>query len=162
MDRPRNGTAVKAKVRGFADGASEPGPSPVSRLERGSGTSCRAPGAARERPATRSAAWQPPRRPRRPATCSCCMPASTRGSWVDQPERHAGQAHRLARPGRRRWHPAVIDGQGASPSRPAHAIEAPGTHDVWFEDLTIQNAMHGVTFHDAARIVVRRCHILEG
>ena len=53
----------------------------------------------------------------------------------------------------------VIDGQGASPSRPAHAIEASGTHDVWLEDLTIQNAMHGVTFHDSARIVVRRCHI---
>jgi hypothetical protein len=55
--------------------------------------------------------------------------------------------------------PVIIDGQGASPSRPAHAIEASGTHDVWLEDLTIQNAMHGVTFHDSARIVVRRCHI---
>ncbi len=53
----------------------------------------------------------------------------------------------------------VIDGQGHSPVRPAHAIEASGTHDVWIEDLTVQNAMHGVTFHDAARIVVRRCHI---
>ena len=55
--------------------------------------------------------------------------------------------------------PVVIDGQGASPSRPAHAIEVSGTHDVWLEDLTVQNAMHGVTFHDSARIVVRRCHI---
>jgi len=55
--------------------------------------------------------------------------------------------------------PVVIDGQGASASRPAHAIEASGTHDVWLEDLTIQNAMHGVTFHDSARIVIRRCHI---
>jgi hypothetical protein len=55
--------------------------------------------------------------------------------------------------------PAVIDGQGSSSSRPHHAIEASGTHDVWFEDLTVQNAHHGVTFHDAARIVVRRCHI---
>jgi Right handed beta helix region len=50
--------------------------------------------------------------------------------------------------------PAVIDGQGS-----AHAIEASGTHDVWFEGLTAQNAHHGVTFHDSARIVVRRCHI---
>jgi len=55
--------------------------------------------------------------------------------------------------------PVIIDGQGASPSRPAHAIEASCSHDVWLEDLTIQNAMHGVTFHDSARIVVRRCHI---
>jgi hypothetical protein len=53
----------------------------------------------------------------------------------------------------------VIDGQGDSPTRPAHAIEASGAHDVWFEDLTVQNALHGVTFHDAQRIVVRRCHI---
>jgi hypothetical protein len=53
----------------------------------------------------------------------------------------------------------VIDGQGESAVRPTHAIEASGTHDVWIEDLTVQNAMHGVTFHDAARIVVRRCHI---
>ena len=55
--------------------------------------------------------------------------------------------------------PAVIDGQGSAAERPAHAIEASGTHDVWFEGLTVQNAHHGVTFHDSARIVVRRCHI---
>jgi hypothetical protein len=54
---------------------------------------------------------------------------------------------------------AIIDGHGASATRPPHAIEASGTHDVWFEDLTVQNAHHGVTFHDAARIVVRRCHV---
>jgi hypothetical protein len=54
---------------------------------------------------------------------------------------------------------AVIDGQGSASSRPPHAIEASGTHDVWFEDLAVQNARHGVTFHDAARIVVRRCHV---
>lgn len=52
-----------------------------------------------------------------------------------------------------------IDGQGDSANRPPHAIEASGTHDVWFEDLLIENAMHGVTIHDAARMVVRRCHI---
>jgi hypothetical protein len=55
----------------------------------------------------------------------------------------------------------TIDGQGESPKRPAHAIEASGTHDVWFEDLVIQNALHGVTIHDAARVVVRRCHIRQ-
>ncbi len=54
---------------------------------------------------------------------------------------------------------AVIDGQGPSGDMPSHAIEASGTHDVWFEGLTVQNAHHGVTFHDSARIVVRRCHI---
>ena len=46
--------------------------------------------------------------------------------------------------------PAVIDGRGDSSQRPAHAIEASGAHDVWFEGLTVRNAMHGVTFHDAA------------
>jgi hypothetical protein len=55
--------------------------------------------------------------------------------------------------------PAVIDGQGSSTELPAHAIEASGTHDVWFLGLTVQNAHHGVTFHDSARIVVRDCHI---
>ena len=55
--------------------------------------------------------------------------------------------------------PAVIDGQGSAAERPTHAIEASGTHDVWFEGLTVQNAQHGVTFHDSARIVVRRCQI---
>jgi hypothetical protein len=57
--------------------------------------------------------------------------------------------------------PAVIDGRGSSSSRPAHAIAASGTHDVWFEDLTVQDGHHGVTFHDAARIVVRRCHLRQ-
>ncbi len=55
--------------------------------------------------------------------------------------------------------PAVIDGRAGSSDRPTHAIEASGTHDVWFEGLTVRNALHGVTFHDAARIVVRGCHI---
>ncbi len=57
--------------------------------------------------------------------------------------------------------PAVIDGRGSAAEVPAHVIEASGTHDVWFEGLTVQNAHHGVTFHDSARIVVRRCHILR-
>jgi hypothetical protein len=54
---------------------------------------------------------------------------------------------------------ATIDGQGNSQVRPPHAIEASGTHDVWFEDLSVENALHGVTIHDAVRMVVRRCHI---
>ncbi len=54
---------------------------------------------------------------------------------------------------------ARIDGQGDRATRPPHAIEASGTHDVWFENLAIENALHGVTIHDAARMVVRRCHI---
>jgi hypothetical protein len=49
---------------------------------------------------------------------------------------------------------AVIDGQGQG-----QAVAASGRHDVWFEDLTIRNAAHGVVFHDAARIVIRRCHV---
>jgi hypothetical protein len=53
----------------------------------------------------------------------------------------------------------TIDGQGDSTRRPPHAIEASGTHDVWFEDLVIENAVHGLTIHDAARMVVRRCRI---
>ncbi len=57
--------------------------------------------------------------------------------------------------------PAIIDGRGGTSERPTHAIEASGAHDVWFEGLTIRNALHGVTFHDAARIVVRRCHISQ-
>jgi hypothetical protein len=57
--------------------------------------------------------------------------------------------------------PVVIDGRLALAERPTHAIEASGVHDVWFEGLTIQNAHHGLTFHDAARIVIRRCHVLQ-
>jgi hypothetical protein len=49
---------------------------------------------------------------------------------------------------------AVIDGRGQG-----QAVAASGRHDVWFEDLTIRNATHGIVFHDAARIVVRRCHV---
>ena len=57
--------------------------------------------------------------------------------------------------------PAVIDGGGDSAKRPAHAIEASGAHDVWFEGLTVRNALHGITLHDASRIVVRHCHISQ-
>jgi hypothetical protein len=57
--------------------------------------------------------------------------------------------------------PVVIDGHRGAPEHPAHVIEASGTHDVWFEGLSIRNGLHGLTFHDAARIVVRRCHISD-
>jgi Right handed beta helix region len=54
---------------------------------------------------------------------------------------------------------AIIDAQGHGDTRPGQGISASGSHDVWFEDLTIQNAINGAVFHDAARIVVRHCHI---
>ncbi len=54
---------------------------------------------------------------------------------------------------------AIIDAQGRGDTRPGQGISASGSHDVWFEDLTIQNATYGIVFHDAARIVVRRCHV---
>jgi Right handed beta helix region len=56
---------------------------------------------------------------------------------------------------------AIIDGQnpGQGGQRPGQAIAASGSHDVWFEDLTIRNATYGLVFHDSARIVVRRCHV---
>ena len=54
---------------------------------------------------------------------------------------------------------AIIDAQGHGDTRPGQGISASGSHDVWFEGLTIQNAIHGAVFHDAARIVVRHCPI---
>jgi hypothetical protein len=54
---------------------------------------------------------------------------------------------------------AIIDAQGHGDTRPGQGISASGSHDVWFEGHTIQNAIHGAVFHDAARIVVRHCHI---
>ncbi len=54
---------------------------------------------------------------------------------------------------------AIIDAQGHGDTHPGQGISASGSHDVWFEGLMIQNAIHGAVFHDAARIVVRHCHI---
>ena len=54
---------------------------------------------------------------------------------------------------------AIIDGQGAAAKRPDRAIVANDRHDVWFERLTIRNAIWGLAGAEAARIVVRRCHI---
>jgi hypothetical protein len=53
----------------------------------------------------------------------------------------------------------TLDAQGDAPKRPSRAITASGAHDVYFENLTIRNADYGLVIHDAARIVVRRCHI---
>jgi Right handed beta helix region len=53
----------------------------------------------------------------------------------------------------------IIDGRLPGGERPAQTIAASGSHDVWFEDLTIRNSTYGAVFHDSARIVVRRCHI---
>ena len=86
------------------------------------------------------------------------MPALYAGPWV---LRHSGTPEKPIVWSAAGDGPVVIDGQRGSPEHPAHAIEASGTHDVWFEDLTIRNGLHGLTFHDAARIVVRRCHISQ-
>ncbi len=57
----------------------------------------------------------------------------------------------------------LLDAQGHASERPGQGIAASGTHDVWFEDLTVRNATYGLVFHDAVRIVVRRCrfHLVE-
>src|SRR5271166_1695511 len=129
-------------------------PSPPSRA---AATSCPAREAAREPSAIPSGAWQPPRRPRLPATCSCLVGAGVyEGTWTinrsgapGQPIVWRGQSAGTA----------IIDTQGHGDTRPSQGISASGSHDVWFEGLTIQNAIHGAVFHDAARIVVRYCHI---
>ncbi len=54
---------------------------------------------------------------------------------------------------------AIVDGQKPEAPRGSVVISASGTHDVWYENLTVRNADYGIVFHDAARIVVRRCHI---
>lgn len=36
-----------------------------------------------------------------------------------------------------------------------------GIHDVWIENLTIANGRHAIVAHDAARIVLRGCHIRD-
>ncbi len=48
----------------------------------------------------------------------------------------------------------IIDGQHNE-----RCFDASGIHDVWFENLTIQNAKYGIVSHESSRIVVRRCHI---
>lgn len=50
----------------------------------------------------------------------------------------------------------VIDAEGAS-----NAIIAAGVHDVWFENLTIRNALKAVSANNSSRIVLRGCRIRD-
>ncbi len=54
---------------------------------------------------------------------------------------------------------AILDAQGDASKRPGRCISASDSHDVWFEGLTLRNAEYGIVAHEAARIVIRRCHI---
>ena len=56
---------------------------------------------------------------------------------------------------------AALDGRKQDGSRGERAISASGVHDVWFEGLTIRQANYGMVLHDSARIVVRRCRIVD-
>jgi hypothetical protein len=51
---------------------------------------------------------------------------------------------------------AVLDGQGAS-----NVINAPGLHDVIFENVTFQNARWGIAVNGGANLVLRRCVIRD-
>lgn len=53
----------------------------------------------------------------------------------------------------------ILDGQDAATTRPATTVVVNGMHDVWFEGLTIRGAQFVFVGHEAARIVVRRCHL---
>lgn len=53
----------------------------------------------------------------------------------------------------------VLTGMAVEGKRTARVVSASGAHDVWFENLTIKDADYGIVAHDAARIVVRGCHI---
>jgi hypothetical protein len=53
----------------------------------------------------------------------------------------------------------VLTGKAAGGKRGSRVIAASGSHDVWFENLTIKDAYYGIVAHDAARLVVRGCHI---
>ncbi len=54
---------------------------------------------------------------------------------------------------------SIIDGMSPREKLAGAAIDAMGTHDVWFEKLSIRNANYAVRLHESSRIVVRRCHI---
>jgi hypothetical protein len=53
----------------------------------------------------------------------------------------------------------VLTGKPKDGRRAARVISASNAHDVWFENLTIKDADYGIVAHDAARLVVRGCHI---
>ncbi len=50
----------------------------------------------------------------------------------------------------------ILDGQGSS-----NVISASGLHDVFFENLALQNAKYGIAVNEGARITVRRCTIRD-
>ncbi|HEX4793221.1 MAG TPA: right-handed parallel beta-helix repeat-containing protein [Humisphaera sp.] len=54
---------------------------------------------------------------------------------------------------------ATLDGKCPMDHLTGALIDAPGAHDVWFENLSIANAYNLIRAHEAARIVVRRCHL---
>ncbi len=50
----------------------------------------------------------------------------------------------------------ILDGQGAE-----HIIDAPGLHDVIFENLTLQHARWAIAVNGGSNLVVRRCLIRD-
>jgi hypothetical protein len=56
---------------------------------------------------------------------------------------------------------AILDGQGRAARRPERAVAASGSHDVWFEGLSVRRATWGLVAHMSQRLVVRRCHFYE-
>jgi parallel beta helix pectate lyase-like protein len=52
---------------------------------------------------------------------------------------------------------AVIDGDPKAERLSVNGIEANRIHDVWFERLTVRNCGKGLTAHNSARVVIRRC-----
>jgi hypothetical protein len=53
----------------------------------------------------------------------------------------------------------VLTGKSAGGKRAARVVSASDAHDVWFENLTIKDGDYGIVAHDAARLVLRGCHI---
>lgn len=51
---------------------------------------------------------------------------------------------------------SVIDGGGAE-----RALSANGMHHVYFEGLSVRNARWGIVAHEAADLVIRRCHFYD-
>ena len=52
----------------------------------------------------------------------------------------------------------ILEGSPTSEEPGDRAILASDTRDVWFERFTIRHAQYGLVAHEAARLVVRRCH----
>ena len=133
-----------------------PGPSRSSPTSARSATSCLALEAAREPSTIPSGAWLDAQKAAAPGDLFLVGAGVYEGTWTinhsgtpGQPIVWRGQSSGSA----------IIDAQGHTDMRPGQGISASGSHDVWFEGLTIQNATHGAVFHDAARVVVRHCHI---